>query len=183
MSGAPLIDMSDIADQVCGQSWVLASIIAGSSRPAAIQQSVNCEINQNRQNSFAFRSEKCHFIENCLNQIYCVVLVFITLTDGRIFWLIINSQCIQLPRQLIQSAIERFFMPRLHIQTRQISGFLYSKRPWQSFVVLIVFWMMVGPLQMDFIIWLVAQQWKLAFLIRYGAGQSKWIGGPPIFRF
>ena len=57
MSGAPLIDMSDIADQVCGQSWVLASIIAGSSRPAAIQQSVNCEINQNRQNSFAFRSE------------------------------------------------------------------------------------------------------------------------------
>ena len=65
MSGAPLIDMSDIADQVCGQSWVLASIIAGSSRPAAIQQSVNCEINQNRQNSFAFRSEKRHFIKNC----------------------------------------------------------------------------------------------------------------------
>ena len=66
MSGAPLIDMSDIADQVCGQSWVLASIIAGSSRPAAIQQSVNCEINQNRQNSFAFRSEKRHFIKNYL---------------------------------------------------------------------------------------------------------------------
>ena len=54
MSGAPLIDMSDIADQ-CGQSWVLASIIASSSRPSSIQQSVNCEINQNRQNSFAFR--------------------------------------------------------------------------------------------------------------------------------
>ena len=136
MSGAPMIDMSDIADQVCGQSWVLASIIAGSSRPAAIQQSVNCEINQNRQNSFAFRSEKRHFINQFSYQKFLVSTI---LTDGRIFSLIINYQCILLPKQLIQSAIGKFFMPRLHTLTRQISGFHYSKRPWQNFVVRIVF--------------------------------------------
>ena len=136
MSGAPMIDMSDIADQVCGQSWVLASIIAGSSRPAAIQQSVNCEINQNRQNSFAFRSEKHHFLKQFS---YKKNLVSTILTNGRIFWLIINYQCIPLPKQLIQSAIGKFSMPRLHILMRQISGFHYSKRPWQNSVVRIVF--------------------------------------------